>query len=137
MLSTPFTWVSIGAATACATVAASAPGKLADTVTVGGAIGGYCSMGSPTRAARPASVTTIDRTLAKIGRRMQKSEITDGCSESARGGGLACSGRRLPRFDRLHRHARCELEAAVDDDALAVREADWQSATCRPPAGRP
>ena len=46
------------------------------TLTVGGAIGGYCSTGRPTRAARPASVTTIDRTLAKIGRRMQKSEIT-------------------------------------------------------------
>src|SRR5512134_392531 len=76
MLSTPFTCVSIGAATACATVAASAPGKLAVTLTVGGAIGGYCSTGSPTRAATPASVTTIDRTLAKIGRRMQKSEIT-------------------------------------------------------------
>ena len=51
MLSTPFTWVSIGAATDCATVSASAPGKLAETVTVGGAIGGYCSMGRPTSAA--------------------------------------------------------------------------------------
>src|SRR5512134_3670995 len=79
MLSTPFTCVSIGAATACATVSESAPGKLADTVTVGGAIGGYCSTGRPTSAARPASVTTIERTLAKIGRRMQKSEIT-GCA---------------------------------------------------------
>src|SRR5947209_8645178 len=76
MPSTPFTCCSMGAATVSATTSALAPGKLADTSMVGGAISGYCATGSVTSVTRPASVTMIDSTDAKIGRLMKKRETT-------------------------------------------------------------
>src|SRR5262245_62164240 len=45
---------------------------MADTSTVGGVMSGYCAIGSPRTAIRPASVTKIDSTDAKIGRLMKK-----------------------------------------------------------------
>ena len=41
---------------------------------VGGAISGYCATGSVKYAAAPRSTIRIDRTVAKIGRSMQKCE---------------------------------------------------------------
>ena len=75
MLSTPLTWVSIGAATAWAMVSASAPGYAAETVTTGGAISGYCAIGSLIIAPTPAITIAADKTTAKIGRWMQNREI--------------------------------------------------------------
>ena len=43
-----------------------------DTITVGGAIGGYCVIGKETSAMLPVNVITIDSTAAKIGRSMKK-----------------------------------------------------------------
>src|SRR5437762_9093499 len=72
MFSTPLTCCSIGAATVSETTWALAPGYWQVTITVGGAIGGYIAMGSAHSAIAPASVITIDRTVAKIGRSMKK-----------------------------------------------------------------
>src|SRR6516165_10581040 len=76
MFSTPLTCCSIGAATVSATTWALAPGYWQVTTTVGGAIGGYIAIGSDQSAIAPASVITIDRTVAKIGRSMKKRENT-------------------------------------------------------------
>src|SRR5207302_9296514 len=76
MPSTPLTCCSIGAATVSATTLALAPGYDADTSTVGGAISGYCAIGSVMSAMPPARVITIDSTEAKIGRLMKNLENT-------------------------------------------------------------
>src|SRR5437660_7755425 len=76
MPSTPLTCCSMGAATVSETTWALAPGYWQVTITVGGAIGGYIAMGSAHSAIAPASVITIDRTVAKIGRSMKKRENT-------------------------------------------------------------
>src|SRR5437868_13709255 len=78
MFSTPLTCCSMGAATVSETTWALAPGYWQVTITVGGAIGGYIAMGSAHSAIAPASVITIDRTVAKIGRSMKKRENTGG-----------------------------------------------------------
>src|SRR5262245_55514473 len=75
MPSTPLTCCSIGAATASATSLALAPGYRQSTCTVGGEIWGYCASGRLTAATAPASVITIEITLAKIGRSMKNREI--------------------------------------------------------------
>src|SRR4029077_10789933 len=75
MLSTPFTCVSMGAATAWAIVSASAPGYEVDTVTTGGEISGYCAIGRLIIAPSPAITMTRERTIAKIGRWIQNREI--------------------------------------------------------------
>src|SRR5512145_3251441 len=74
---------------------------MARTVTTGGAISGYCAIGSARRAARPAITMKIESTAAKIGRSMKKREImvVPGCyrwDRGARGGDpLVRSGRSL------------------------------------------
>src|SRR5262245_23410154 len=60
------------------TTSALAPGKLQSTCAVGGVMGGYMAIGNQRADSAPASVMTIDRTAAKIGRSMKKREITDG-----------------------------------------------------------
>src|SRR5205807_4849413 len=78
MFSTKLTCCSIGAATVSATTWALAPGYWQVTITFGGAIGGYIAIGRAHSAIPPASVITIDRTVAKIGRSMKKRENTGG-----------------------------------------------------------
>src|SRR6185295_19284407 len=51
---------------------------MAVTVTTGGAISGYCAIGSTRIAASPASTMKIESTAAKIGRSMKKRENTLG-----------------------------------------------------------
>ena len=48
----------------------------AHACTTGGAISGYCAIGSARIAARPASTMKIESTAAKIGRSMKKREST-------------------------------------------------------------
>src|SRR5688572_12934908 len=48
---------------------------MARTVTTGGAISGYCAIGSTRIAASPAITMKIDSTAAKIGRSMKKRDI--------------------------------------------------------------
>ena len=45
---------------------------LARTVTVGGAISGYCAIGSVKIAMAPTITVTMERTAAKTGRSMKK-----------------------------------------------------------------
>ena len=47
-------------------------------MTTGGAISGYCAIGSVRIAARPASTRKIEITAAKIGRSMKKRENMGG-----------------------------------------------------------
>src|SRR5712691_5751838 len=74
MSSTPLTSCSMGVATVSASTFGFAPGYTARTTTVGGAISGYCAMGSWNTAIPPTSTMTMERTAAKIGRRMKKWE---------------------------------------------------------------
>jgi hypothetical protein len=57
----------MGAATVLDKVSALAPGYVAVTKTVGGAICGYCATGNFIAAAKPAKTIMMDSTLAKIG----------------------------------------------------------------------
>src|SRR5258708_17555144 len=74
MRSTPLMAFSSGAATVCSITAAEAPGKLAVTVTTGGAISGYCAIGRLRIAASPAITMKSDSTAAKMGRSMKRRE---------------------------------------------------------------
>ena len=64
----------MGVATVSASTLGFAPGYTARTTTVGGAISGYCAMGNWNAAIPPANTITMERTAAKIGRRMKKWE---------------------------------------------------------------
>src|ERR1700754_1968285 len=72
MSSTPLIDSSSGVATVSARVSAVAPGKEAETTTVGGAISGYWATGRVGREMAPASTIRIDSTAAKIGLSMKK-----------------------------------------------------------------
>ncbi len=76
MSSTPLIWFSIGAATVCSITSADAPGYTARTVTTGGAISGYCAIGSERIEARPAITMKTESTAANIGRSMKKRDST-------------------------------------------------------------
>src|SRR5262249_52068988 len=110
MLSTPLTCVSMGAATPCAMVSASAPGYAADTVITGGAISGYWAMGSFTIAASPAITRRIEMTMAKIGLWMQNFEIM----------ALLLGRGARGDFHNLQRHAWLNLYGAIDHNSLTT-----------------
>ena len=78
MFSTPLICCSIGVTTVEATTSALAPGYWPVTVMVGGAISGYCAIGSRKNATPPRITNTIETTEAKIGRSMKKCEIRIG-----------------------------------------------------------
>ena len=78
MFSTPLICCSIGVTTVEATTSALAPGYWPDTVMVGGAISGYCAIGSRRKPTPPRITNTIETTEAKIGRSMKKCEIRIG-----------------------------------------------------------
>ena len=80
MPSTPLICCSIGATTVSATVSALAPGYWPLTVMIGGAISGYCAIGSRRKATPPRMTKTIETTAAKIGRSMKKWEIFMGAA---------------------------------------------------------
>ena len=74
MLSIPLIWLSSGAATDSASVAASAPGYCAVTVICTGLMSGYCSTGSLASETPPAIQMISDTTTAKTGRSMKNLE---------------------------------------------------------------
>src|SRR6266850_3632088 len=141
MFSTPLIWFSRGAATVCSSTSAEAPGYTARTVTTGGAISGYCAIGSVRIDARPASTRNIERTAAKIGRSIKKREnmqmplllfggllggIRLGRRDLAGLGGIG--GRRLCDLDwraraglyhAIHDYLVSGLEAAEDNPVLS------------------
>src|SRR3972149_10307694 len=114
---------------------------MARTVTTGGAISGYCAIGSTRPAARPASTMNIDSTTAKIGRSMKNLESMVGPPGSGFHGGLCrrfyrriggfCRrlARRLGRpllfgADDIDRRTGGEdFRHAVDDDPVARLDA--------------
>src|SRR5262245_4815262 len=108
MRSTPLISCSIGVATVLATVFALAPGNVAVTVTVGGATSGYCAIGRPTSDTTPTIVTTIDSTIAKIGRAMKKCEMFTGWPSLGNHG-----------FDGL---VQPRAQQTLDDDAVVGLE---------------
>jgi len=72
MFSTPLICCSIGVTTVDATTSALAPGYWPETLMIGGAISGYCAIGSRENDTPPRMTITIDTTAAKIGRSMKK-----------------------------------------------------------------
>ncbi len=73
--STPLICCSSGVITVSAMVLGEAPGYCPLTTTVGGTISGYSLIGSCGIASSPATVISIARTVAKIGRSMKNEEI--------------------------------------------------------------
>src|SRR5882762_4319992 len=76
------------------TVVADAPGYVVPICTEGGAIGGYCSIGSATIDKAPATIIRIAMTIAKIGRSMKNLAML-----------LRLSGLDR-RFDGVHENSR-------------------------------
>jgi hypothetical protein len=72
MFSTPLSCCSMGVAMLSETTRALAPGYLEVMTTVGGAISGYCEIGSVNIAIAPTRMVTIEMTAAKTGRSMKK-----------------------------------------------------------------
>ena len=75
MCSTPLICCSSGEATVLATTSADAPGYWPVTLMTGGAISGYCAIGSRPIDTRPRITNTTEITAAKIGRSMKKCEM--------------------------------------------------------------
>ncbi len=73
--STPFTACSSGVVTALSTACAFAPVYSALIVTTGGAMRGYCAIGSVGIAMSPAIMTMSEQTAEKIGR-LRKNCVT-------------------------------------------------------------
>src|ERR1700757_5044956 len=71
MLSTPLICCSIGVATDCSTVKASAPTYVVLTWTSGGVILGNCAVGKLSIATTPTMTITIEITMDTIGRFMK------------------------------------------------------------------
>src|SRR5215468_8477084 len=128
MFGMPLMAFSSGAATVFSITSADAPGYTAVTVTTGGAISGYCAIGSVRIAASPASTKNSAITAAKIGRSMKKREIMGsllalrlglGRCLVGRGGGGA---RRARRGSERNRCVGPQLGDTVDDDLIAGLE---------------
>src|SRR5215471_14725266 len=79
----PFTCASMGVATDCSTVSASAPVYMAVVSICGGAISGNCATGSRNTITAPPMMKTIAITIATIGLRMKNLDMA--CPLSLRG----------------------------------------------------
>src|SRR3989442_14006205 len=107
MLSTPLICCSMGVATACSSVWASAPTYVARTCISGGAMLGNCATGRLRIVMVPTITRTIEITIATMGRLIKNFDIELPC--------LAFRGKRL----RVHLHARTHLLHAFGNHALA------------------
>src|SRR5215470_9951562 len=76
MLSTPLICCSMGVATDCSTVCASAPTYVVCTCTSGGAIEGNCDTGSVTTVIAPTITVRRAMTIATMGRLMKNFDIS-------------------------------------------------------------
>src|SRR5687768_13377452 len=72
LLSTPLAFCSMGVATDCSRVMASAPVYVVVTLTSGGTMSGNWATGRALMATRPAITMRIDRTMATTGRLTKK-----------------------------------------------------------------
>ncbi len=75
MLSTPFTCCSIGVATACSRVFASAPTNVACNLISGGTMLGNCATGRLVMVTAPTITIRMEITIATIGRSMKNFDI--------------------------------------------------------------
>src|SRR5208283_873878 len=75
MLSTPDICCSMGVATDCSTVMASAPVYVAWIWTSGGTISGNCATGSETRETMPQITITMAITIETMGRLMKNLDM--------------------------------------------------------------
>src|SRR5215510_8317635 len=103
MLSTPLICCSMGVATDCSTVCASAPTYVVCTCTSGGAIDGNCETGRPTIVIAPTMTVRIEITIATMGRLMKNRDT------------LAPSLRRLTS-DNVDDNALPDSQEAFDDN---------------------
>ena len=115
--SRPLSCCSITWTTVLCTVSAEAPGYVTLIEINGGAIAGYCAIGSERMERPPANMMTIAITQAKIGRSMKKLTI------SALQRQAACVDTRRAPFDRAHGRAGLDLLPTLDNQALADRDA--------------
>src|SRR5258706_14002396 len=78
MLSTPFICCSIGVATACSRVCASAPTYVACNLISGGTMLGNCATGRLAMVTAPTITVRMAITIATMGRLMKKLDISSG-----------------------------------------------------------
>ncbi len=78
MLSTPFICCSMGVATDCSSVFASAPGYVAWTRISGGTISGNCAVGRLTMETTPTITMTMEMTIATMGLLMKNFDMITG-----------------------------------------------------------
>src|ERR1035437_5805134 len=119
MSSTPFICCSIGVATDCSTVSASAPGYELWIWMRGGTMSGNFSTGSPNIESSPPRTVTIEMTIATIGRLMKKR--TTELPSSGRGQRGGRLGRRRGS-DGRDDHPRLDAREALDNHLLAGLE---------------
>src|SRR5271163_4507778 len=115
-LSTPLICCSSGVITVSAMVLGEAPGYWPLTTTVGGTISGYSLIGSCGIASSPATVISIARTVANIGRSMKNEEIFI-VYAALRGG--RCAVRAHGHALRRHGDAGMHPLRTVHDDYIA------------------
>src|SRR5258706_8515183 len=103
MLSTPFICCSIGLATACSMVMASAPGYVVVTMIWGGTIGGNGASGSPRMQTTPTIKVVMAMTIETIGRSTKNlaTRSARGLSEGSRRDDAALSDGRRRADDYL------------------------------------
>src|SRR5438093_1512304 len=95
---------------------------MADTSTVGGVISGYCAIGNPLSAIRPAKVTMMDITEAKIGRSMKKRENMPGSLLPVRFVGCVGGGDLSPQMLWQNGGDGARQEAAPAEDQQSQQE---------------
>src|ERR1700691_5673784 len=119
MFSTPLICSSIGVTTVEDTTSALAPGYWPVTLIKGGAISGYCAIGSRKNDTEPRITKMTETTAAKIGRSMKKCEMRMRlvrlglCRVFRRG---RCRRRAL--FFHRHLYSRPGAHQAIDDHAI-------------------
>src|SRR4029077_2479148 len=119
MFFAPFTCSSIGVATDCSTVSASAPVYTAVVWIWGGAISGNCAIGSRKIMTAPPIIVRYARTCATIGWSMKKRDTARLSLRRRRGRGRGRDGGvRL----RVHDDPVLHLLEALGHDALARLE---------------
>src|SRR6266478_3587515 len=117
MLSTPLICCSIGVATDCSTVCASAPTKVVCTCTSGGAIAGNCDTGRLMRVIAPTITVSSEITMATIGRLMKNFDMLASCL--GRFGGADLHGSAVSHLHQsFHHYALAGLHPVSNDPHL-------------------
>src|SRR5581483_2703462 len=95
MLSTPLICCSMGAATDCSTVSASAPVERVRTCISGGTLLGSCATGSASMQTPPISVIKIAMTMATMGlstKNFDTRNVSYFLGSAANGVAVGCGG---------------------------------------------